>query len=380
MAVSVFPSLCLGVLAVFMVDDIGMSRTQLGVVAAVISAVTALTSISLGSLADRRGGRLLLLVVFLAGALGIAGYAVAPSYPILLGAALVAGVCQGASNPATNRLVSETIEPHRQAVVTGIKQSGEMMAVVACGAVLPASAVAFGWRGALALAAVLPAVAIVVVLVGVPGRSQPARPAGRARPTEPVGWRTWWLAGYALLVGLVGASVMTYLALYAQESLGLDVTSAGLVVAGMGFVAIVSRVAWGVAAGRMGSSVDHLVIISALALVASSILWSSTVLGQVALWVGGFLWALSVLSFGTVGMLAALKVSTAANVGRASGIVLVGFSIGLMLGPPLFGAAVDATGSYGLGFAGITTALIVLTGIGLTWRRREAGLEAIRAA
>ncbi|MDP9483373.1 MAG: MFS transporter, partial [Chloroflexota bacterium] len=222
MAVSVFPSLCLGVLAVFMVDDIGMSRTQLGVVAAVISAVTATTSIWLGGLADRRGGRLLLLVVFVAGAVGIAGYAAAPSYPVLVAAAVVAGVCQGAANPATNRLVSETIVPGRLGVVTGIKQSGEMMAVVACGAVLPAAAVAFGWRGALALAAVLPALAIVLVLVGVPARL-PAPPSeSRAQATGPVGWRTWWLAGYALLVGLVGASVMTYLALYAQESLGLD--------------------------------------------------------------------------------------------------------------------------------------------------------------
>ena len=115
-------------------------------------------------------------------------------------------------------------------------------------------------------------------------------------------------------------------------------------------------------------------------LAAAGILWSSTAIGAVSLWIGAFAWALTALSFGTVGMLAALQISTAANVGRASGFVLVGFSIGLMLGPPLFGAAVDATGSYGLGFAGIMTDLAVATGVGLMWRRREARLGPLRAA
>jgi cyanate permease len=60
-----------------------------------------------------------------------------------------------------------------------------------------------------------------------------------------------------------------------------------------------------------------------------------------------------------------------APTGRASGMVLLGFLLGLGIGPPLYGATVDATGSYtamwllSLLAAGLSLWLVV------AWRQRS---------
>ena len=88
----------------------------------------------------------------------------------------------------------------------------------------------------------------------------------------------------------------------------------------------------------------------------------------------------SQLSYGSVSMLAAMNTSTHQNAGRASGVVLVGFSLGLMLGPPLFGWSVDLTGTYAPGFVGVVADLGSATTLVLLWRRHDRRLVASRIA
>ena len=47
-------------------------------------------------------------------------------------------------------------------------------------------------------------------------------------------------------------------------------------------------------------------------------------------------------------MVAVMVEAGVAATGRASGVVLFGFLTGLGIGPPIFGAIIDATGSYDL--------------------------------
>src|SRR5207237_10888387 len=68
------------------------------------------------------------------------------------------------------------------------------------------------------------------------------------------------------------------------------------------------------------------------------------------------------------------------NAGRASGVVLVGFSLGLMSGPPLFGGSVDLTGSYAPGFIGVIADPASATTRVLLWRRHDRRLVASRMA
>ena len=69
-------------------------------------------------------------------------------------------------------------------------------------------------------------------------------------------------------------------------------------------------------------------------------------LGLMLLWVGVVLTGLGSSSWNSVGMLAVITDAGVRGAGRASGVVLLGFLLGLGIGPPLFGWSVDVTGEY----------------------------------
>jgi cyanate permease len=64
-----------------------------------------------------------------------------------------------------------------------------------------------------------------------------------------------------------------------------------------------------------------------------------------------------------------------ASTGRASGFVLLGFLTGLGIGPPLFGATVDATGSYTLMWLISIAAATVTVGLVWVWRKTSPSQE-----
>jgi ACS family tartrate transporter-like MFS transporter len=165
--------------------------------------------------------------------------------------------------------------------------------------------------------------------------------------------------------------VATYLPLYAQEEVGVSVTTAGQVLAVMGLVAIPGRILWGSYVDRSSTHVGSLMLLSGLGVIAALVLWGSSSFGPVWLWLGAIAWALSQLSFGAVSTLAVMSFVARERAGQATGVLLVGFSVGLMLGPILFGLAVDATNSYDTGFAAVIGVLVTATITTALWQRQR---------
>jgi predicted MFS family arabinose efflux permease len=373
MGVSVLPGFCLGVLAEPVLRDLEMSRAQLGLVVAAVSGVCALSSIWLGHFADQRGGRATLLLTFGLGAATFLGIAVAPTFGLLLIAAILGGLCQGAANPGTNRVVLDSLAEGRRGLLTGVKQSGEMGAIVLAGVVLPLAAVAVGWRGTVLLVAALPAAAIVATLILLPARE--AAPA--INPTNsdraPLSRDVWWLTAYTTIMGLSGGAVSTYLPLYSQQAVGVSVVTAGQVLALTGLVAIPGRILWGRQAERTGSFPGQFMILSGLGVVAAILLWAGSIFGVAFLWVGAVAWGLSQMSFGAVSTVAVMALAATHAAGRATGVVLLGFSVGLMIGPALFGWLIDLTDGYGVGFGSVVVVLVIATLLSWVWMRRPVG-------
>lgn len=370
MALALLPVIGIGVLSSFILTDLGISRTQLGLAFTAASATSAVTALALGRLADRQGGRNALITVFLLAGLATATIALSPSYLVLLGGAAIAGLAMGTANPATNRLIVETVAKARWGTITGFKQAGEAMAIVACGGLLPVAALAFGWRSAFGASAVLAAFAIALVLVAIPIRGAvAARPVGPAR-ARPLNRNILWLAAYSVFVGLSAGSIATYLPLYSQEALGMSPSSAGAVVAAMGVVAVVGRVIWGHYARLAADLRGRLLSIAVIAVGAVLLFWSASVIHRDLVWVGAFAWGVSILSVGALGNLAVLVYSVAEDTGRASGVMLTGFGIGLMVGPPVFGWTVDTSGAYHIGFGLLTAELVALSLTAVLWGRR----------
>ncbi len=135
-------------LAPFLVDDLGLSRNQIGLLVTATYLGGILVLIVAGSLSDRFGVRSLFLVGLTSAGLTLALASQAPDFVWLLLPMLLFGLGNGFSLPPTTRAIVEWFPNRRRGLAMGIKQTGVALAGVICGFVVPPLGQAFGWRGA----------------------------------------------------------------------------------------------------------------------------------------------------------------------------------------------------------------------------------------
>ena len=347
-------------LSPLVIGDLGISRTHLGLLLSGYYVMAALSSVPLGRLIDRLGGRAGLTLVLVL-AIVANGTAAAGGGQVLLAVALlVSGSAAAASNPATNLALAATAPPH--GMLMGVKQSGIQLAPIVAGVALVNVAAAYGWRSAVGAATGIAAVVLLLVRVsqGTMSRPPSTLTVGRSGTVRVRTVRL--LSAYALCMGIGNASVVIYLALFAHEALAFPEQRAGALVAAIGAAAVVARVGWSVVVergrGLLGDQRSVLVVI-ALAAVATTLALMLT--GQAA----GLVWAaaigtgLSSSAWNGVVMLGLVRGHQAGpGLGRASGRVQGAFFVGMAVGPPVFGAAVDHAGGYTIGWLWCLTSFV----------------------
>lgn len=356
MGAGTFSLVVFAVLASDLIEEFDVQRWQVGALVTATTLIGAVISPSVGGWTDRIGARNAALLTLFISSSGLAAIAVSPAFLVLVVAALVGGVGQAIANPATNKLISLHAPVGRRGVVTGIKQSGVQFGTFLGGLTLPALAVAFGWRwavGVFAVAFVASGVAAVFVLPE--DRASPTAETGAGSDLPPIIRR---LAVYGFLLGAAGTAIFTYLPLFAEESLGFSKSVAGYTVAFTGLVGVAGRIGWGrIAEHRLGA-VQSLRIIAISAAVAAALLVGSTAFAPLV-WVAALVTGLSASSWNAVGMLAIISTLPSTSAGRGSGVVLLGFLLGLAVGAPTFGYSVDLLGSYVPGWLGIGAVFLV---------------------
>lgn len=370
MMVSTFNVPIYSVLSRFIIDDLGLSRSQFGWLVTSVTASAAVASPITGRLADRFGGRRMVLAIFALGLGTVVIIASAPTFALMLVGSAVAGLANSAGNPGTNKLIATRMAPGERGLVMGVKQSGVQLGVLLGGLTLPPLAVAFGWRAAVLFVAVVPlagAVASWSLLhhdVPAPHERTPAQDF-RHSPG------TWWIAGYAFVMGIGTAAVVSFVPLFAQEAVGTSVTVAGLAASAIGFSGVIARVIWGVVSEGREHFAGPMAVLGALAVTATAAIWASADRGVWLLWVGVVLAGASVSAWNAVANLAAVADVSSRDAGRASGLVLGSFLAGFTLSPVAFGYAVDVTGSYDLGWSAVIVVFALGTLAALAWRRYE---------
>jgi predicted MFS family arabinose efflux permease len=331
----------IGILATFIVDDLEITRATLGWIVATNVILAAVVSPVAGRATDFVGGRTAAAIVFTSSAVAFVAFGTAPAVWLMFGASAVAAIAQATGNPATNLLIRMHLPEGRRGFATGIKQSGVQAAATGAGLILPSAAIAMGWGTAMALVALLPLLGLVLVLWIVPRSEHAVRTSRSERVRLPTSVR--WLAGYGLIFGFAGA-VSFYVPLYVEEAIGLDPRIGGLVAAVIGATAFVSRIAWARFAEHSHEYLRPLFIM-ALGAIGAAILMASGTSIPVLIWPGAVAIGATSSAWNSVGMLAVIN-KTGAATGRSSGFVVFGFLVGLGIGPPLYGATIDATGSY----------------------------------
>ncbi len=363
MTASSYQIFAFAVLAADIIDDLAISRTALGFLAALNTLVGALSAPATGRITDRIGARRATIIVLTISGLGMALMALSTNWVLLAASAVVSGIPQGWGNPTTNALIAERVPPQVRGTITGIKQSGVQFGVFLSGLTLPGLALAFGWRGAMVGYAVAFAVGAVVVawtldpseLTSSDGE-QPQNDenegdghdtAGEPVPEDgPLPRLIWMISAYAFLYGTAGGAMGRFFPLWANEVVGLSTVVAGLLVGLGGLLGIVARIGAGrLAQDRVGPP-RLLAILALIGAAYAVVLLVTTSVGSWILWPGTVLYSVGIGAWNAVAMLAIIVSVPRRMSGRASGVVMLGFLGGLTVGSPAAGAIVDRWGTY----------------------------------
>lgn len=362
----------LAVLATFIIDDLGITRAQLGWTVGVYSIVSAAASPFVGRVTDRIGARRAMLSAFGFSAAGFVFVAASTTLPTLLAASAVVAVGQALANPSTNKMIGQEFPPGRRGLVTGFKQSGVQAGTFVAGVSFPVLAERLGWRG-------VPLILVAVILglfslgwLALPTAEDGAPAARRRGAAGRLPQATYWTAAFAFLMGAGGSPVFSFLPLYGTEALGVSEATAGLVVGVTGLVGMGSRIGWSIFAERDGDFPKTMLIVSLLSIVAGVLTVSAQYVGLWMLWAASVVGFLSISGWNSVAMLSVIS-EAGEKAGRASGVVLMGFLTGLAISPPVFGWSVDRLGTYTPGYTGVTIlfGLASLTMLGWIVKRRS---------
>ena len=156
----------------------------------------------------------------------------------------------------------------------------------------------------------------------------------------------WLIAAYAFLMGTVGGGIARFLALFAEEEVGLSASTAGWVVAVSGLAGMAARVVAGQLAEQRYKPLPLLSSLAAIGAGVAILLTLVLTVGAWLLWPIALLFAIGHGAWNAVAMLAIIVGVPKADAGRASGAVMFGFLGGLAIGAPIAGLVVDSTGSY----------------------------------
>ena len=156
----------LGFLQPFVQPDLGLSNTQVGLLASVLSLTWAFAAFGIGVVSDRTGSRKRLLLLstlafsvcsFLSGLAG--------SFLTLLAARALMGIAEGGVMPIAQAIIASEVKPEHRGLAMGVTQNfgsnllGSFVAPLA----LTGFATAFSWRHAFFIAG-LPGLIAAVVL------------------------------------------------------------------------------------------------------------------------------------------------------------------------------------------------------------------------
>ena len=346
---------------VFLRAAFGLSGTELGLLATLVSAGM-LAQIPLGEAVDRVGAKWPLVTGQAVTAVGICLTAVAPSYPWLLIGATVIGLGQAPIHPANYALVATVAPAETLGRSFSVHTFGGYLGFAVGPLLIGAAAVTVGWRVGLAILGVI-GLGYALVLAGwlsplyrrtIDDRSESATDAAPA-----------YTAAIAVLgvffIAIAGAekAVQTFTPLFVVDGLAAAVTTGSNALAAFFTATAVTVLIGGVLADRRDPrwNIALATAITAATLVAT-LRWAPagavTILAAFAVAGGGF-----GLMFASRDRLVA-GLSADGAVGRSFGFVFTADSVGGVVAPVALGVVIDVF-SIDTALA-MTAAMFVLAG------------------
>jgi predicted MFS family arabinose efflux permease len=360
------------------VDELGWTRSELGLAVALFMVVSAGGMFVAGFLADRAGPRLVLTGGLLVCALGI-GLMCLMSEPwhALLLYGVVYALGSGAASMTPVGVMVTRAFPQRTGIANAVVMSGMSVGQLVMIAALTAVMVSVTWRSVYLLIGLANLALVPILIFAIPKTT--AAESHAARPEEGLDLRQaaktrqfWLLLIIYAICGFDDFFVSTHVVAFAQDR-GVDAFLAGNLLALMGLTGLVGVVAGGAFSDRFGP-----IWPTVLAFGARVVVFALILVDQSALSVAVF-----ALVFGASFMVTApltvvfVKQSFGSrHLGALSGMITMVHQVFGGLGA-YFGAAVfDATGTYNIAFVLIGTVSLIAVVLTLMLKRPVPALSA----
>ncbi len=350
--------LTLPVMAPVAAKDLGVSPAMVGFYVSITYAGAMLASLTSGTTVSRFGPiRVSQLGLFIC-AIGLCLCASAWLPMVALGALLI-GLGYGPITPASSQILARTTPPEQMGLVFSIKQTGVPVGAMMAGAIVPSLMLAINWQWSMVMVALA---CVISALLAQPMRKdaddlrQANLPFQMGTLTQPIrmvlGHRALaTMAACSFMFSMIQMSLTTYLVTYLHDDLSYGLVSAGLLLSVTQMGGIGGRIVWGVVADKWLGAQKALALLAAL--MACSSMATALLLPQLPIW--GVWLVLIVFGASAIGWNGVYlsEVARQAPEGKASvatGGTLTFTFLGVVIGPPIFGALSTAFGSYRAGF------------------------------
>jgi MFS family permease len=366
----------------FIQPELGLSNTQVGMLAGALSLTWALAALGVGALADRFASRKQLLILCTV-AFSVCSFAsgLASSFALLLGTRLLMGLAEGGIMPVSQALIASEVSPRHRGLAMGVAQGfgsslfGSFVAPV----VLVAFATWFGWRHAFFLAGA-PGLMVALLMLWLIRSTAPSQDGGVVTGAPSAGLREVLGEPNVLRCAVLGVLLVSYLVvcwafmpLYLTQLRHFDARTMGWLMGTLGISATLASTlvpAWSDRLGRRPMMI--LMPLIGILLPLGALYYTSTVWGLVAIFFVG--WSIT----GAFPLFMATIPSESVPAGRiplALGLCMGTSEIlGGVLSPVLAGAAADR---FGLTAPLWLMFLLALGGFGVALGLRETAPRAL---
>ncbi len=285
-----------------------------------------------------------------------------PWLPAMVLGAVFIGLGYGPITPASSHLLARTTPPAQMSLVFSIKQTGVPLGSMLAGAIVPPLALLIDWQWSMGVVA-----ALCLVCAGVSQSLRAELDSDRQADLH-IRWGSLiepirmvlahrallTMAACSFMFSMVQLSLTTYLVTFLHDDLSYGLVAAGLALSVTQLGGISGRVVWGYVADRwLGARRMLLLLASMMALgaLASAFLTTDTPHGVVIAILVGF--GASAIGWNGVYLAEVARRAPPGMASMATGGTLAFTFLGVVLGPPLFGALSGLFGTYRAGFVGL---------------------------
>jgi len=355
---SVLPGFLIGALSLQIRNDLGSSLAAVGAGVTVFFAAGALAAGPLGRVTERVGAMTSMrLANLVSGTSLLLMAAFATSLPVLMALLALAGVANGAAQPAVNLFMAQEVDMDRQGFAFGLKQSAIPAATTIGGLALPVLALPLGWRPTVAICGLLGLAVAMVTRRRSRNPSAVAVEAAARNERLPLSAPLLLLAVGAACSSFAPGALAAYLVATSVDA-GISEGTAGIVLAAGSAASLVVRIGLGIRADRKR---DYGFTVIVLLLAAGSVGFFLLSTGDPApLLVGAFI--AFALGWGWPGLFNMAVVNRWRSApAAATGVTQAGIYVGAAAGPLSFGLLSSALG-YSAAWA-LTAGVIVVAAI-----------------